>query len=237
MNARTEALTTNYKPRLAVIVFSGGDTSRDYYLESHEINDQGQLLEGKPLMQETLDDIVDEFFDERKNSSAISGIIPISLLQYDVLPGGHYNMTWYRPAEKRHMFFAEKLHIPSGPAWVPALLYHVEKKTLSVFALATDQRPYPDSKQWQAPFHNVYADGTVCLGSAKVEKPSKRTYESLMKYWEDLFWLSEFTHLAGNENPTKSNLNTIWNKLIGTETRWSEMDELVQIKATLKDIL
>ena len=32
------------------------------------------------------------------------------------------------------------------------------------------------------------------------------TYEKLLQYWERKFWLTEFTHLGGNGNPTRSNL-------------------------------
>ena len=43
-------------------------------------------------------------------------------------------------------------------------------------------------------------------GSANIDLPKNLTYESLLQYWEKKFWLTEFSHLGGNGNPTRSNL-------------------------------
>jgi len=236
MNERTEALLKKYKPVIALMVYNGD--RNDYYLESHEINDKGQVLEGKPLKQETLDGIVDTFFDERQNRVQIGGLIPDNLLRFEVLPGGKYNMSWYRPAEQRHLYFKEGLHIPSGQAWVPAMVYCVNGNTLFVYALRESVRPTDSTKLYQAPFHNVSSSGSVCLGNAKVKKPEKNTYINIMKYWEDLFWLSEFTHLAGASNPTMSNLNIIWNRMVTEQISEFPVKELVAYdKHTLNDLL
>lgn len=241
MNDLTDALIREYKPKLAIIAYTPGEDGgnwTDTYLESHVIDSSGKLLEGKPLKQETLDGIVDVFFDERQNRSAITGLLPDNLLKYEPLPGGNIEMIWYRPEEKRNLFFSEQLHIPSGEAWVPALIYHAERKSLNIYALNSNDRPKENTQLYHAPFHNINSDGNVCLGSAKVKKEKRNTYQSLMKYWEDMFWLSEFTHLAGHENITKTNVNTLWKKLIGKETKWSSIDELKPIKkTTLKDLL
>lgn len=228
MNERTEALLNKYKPVVAIMVYSGD--RNDYYLESHDINEKRQILEGKPLKQETLNGIVDIFFDERQNRVQIGGLIPENLLHFDVLPGGKYNMSWYRPAERRQLYFKEELHIPSGQAWVPAMIYNVNGDELSVFALRDSTRPTDATKLYLAPFHNVNSSGGVCLGNAKVKRPEKNTYANIMKYWEDLFWLSEFTHLAGNSNPTKSNLNIIWKRMITEKISVFPVKELVEYK-------
>ena len=59
-----------------------------------------------------------------------------------------------------------------------------------------------------------------------------------MKYWEDLFWLSEFTHLNG-DHAVKSNINKVWKQLLASKAKkkWSDIDELVDCKQTLKSIL
>jgi PRTRC genetic system protein B len=236
MNERTEALLKKYKPVVAIMVYSGD--RNDYYLESHDINDKGQILEGKPLKQETLDGIVDTFFDERQNRVQMGGLIPENVLRFSVLPGGKYVMSWFRPAEQRQLFFNEKLHIPSGQAWVPAMVYTVSGNDLFVFALRESVRPAETTKLYQAPFHNVSSSGKVCLGNAKVKKPEKNTYSNIMKYWEDLFWLSEFTHLAGGSNPTKSNLNIIWKRMVEENFTAFPVKELVVYdKHTLNDLL
>lgn len=240
MNQITENLLKTFKPRLAIIVYTPeADTWRETYLESHEIDAAGQLLEGKPLKQETMDGIVDVFFDERKQRVQFGGLIPENMLRFELMPGGKYNMIWYRPAEKRQIYFSEALHIPSGKAWVPSLIYKVDAGDLYVYALTRETgRPTQKEKLYQSPFHNVSDNGSVCLGSARIKKPVENTYTSIIKYWEDLFWLSEFTHLAGQKNPTKTNLNNIWKKLVGKNTKWKALNELQPIKnKTLKNIL
>ena len=212
---------------MAIVVYTSSvDGHNDAYLESHTINSKGQLLEGKPLCQETIQGIVDIFFDETQNRTLISGIIPENLIQFDVLPGGYYDMTWFRPAEKRHLYFFKELHIPSGEAMVPAMLYRVKRKYLYVYALLTDERPTINTSLYNAPFHNVDSEGSVCLGSAKVKKPSARTYQAEMDYWETMFWKSEFTHLAHAVNPTRTNLNLIWKGLIGTDKAFDNSELL-----------
>jgi len=238
MNLRTESLIADYKPELAVIVYKAD--ANKYYLEAHSINDNGQVLEGKPLMQETLDAIVDTFFDERKSRNQIEGLIPDNLLYFVTKPGGKYHMTWYRPAEVRMLHFKENLHMKNGTTWVPAMLYVADGNDLTVFALGSDARPKETAVIYRAPFHNIYADGRVCLGSAKVKKPAVKSYAAEMKYWEDLFWLSEFTHLNEGDNPTKTNINTLWKRLIASKEtiRWNKLGELKPFKkATLKTLL
>lgn len=131
MNERTELLTSNYLPVLALTVYRTGNKMSghgDYYLESHDINEKGEVMQGKPLLQETIQGIVDVFFDERKNKASISGMIPDNLLNFVLLPGGSYRMVWFRPPEIRVIHFSPQLHIETAKAWVPAMLYVVESK-------------------------------------------------------------------------------------------------------------
>jgi PRTRC genetic system protein B len=236
-NERTELLMSTYKPQLALMVYQSGNS---YYLESHDINDAGNLMEGKPLLQETIQNMVDVFFDEKRNTIKMQGIIPVNVLHFEHLPGGNYKMIWHRPAEVRIMHFASQLKLNTGKTWVPAMAYQVVRNSLSVYALKTNTRPVEKTKLLRAPFHNVSDDGEVCLGNATVKKPTEKTYESLMKYWEDLFWLSEFTHFNGSDKPVKTDLNKVYKKLLASKTKlkWNDMDELVPYKSkTLKTIL
>lgn len=238
MNERTEPLLKTYKARLAIVAYTSTlNDWNDCYLESHVINDKGQLLEGKPLKQETIQGMVDVFFDERQNKTKFGGLVPENLIKFEVLPGGHYEMMWYRPEEQRVIHFSDALNLPSGKAWMPALIYHVERRALSIYALISNDRPSEKTPLYRAPFHNTGQDGNVCLGSAKVKAPADHTYGAAMKYWEDVFWLSEFTHLAGATNPTKTNINSLWKKLIkNSSLKWSDMNELLPIKEGKKHV-
>lgn len=230
MNQRTQNILDGYKPELAIVVYKAN--SAYFYLESHAIGADGKLCEGKPLTEETISGMVDVFYNNNMQSSTIGGVLPENMLHFSALPAGRYKMMWYRPAEKRMLYFNEGLHITNGMAWVPAMVYMVEGRELSVYALNEDERPTENTVLYHAPFHNVNVEGEVCLGSAKANKPKDKTFANLCKYYEDLFWMSEFTHL-NHENRVKGNLNLIWMDLIqNDDKKWSDIDELV----TMDDI-
>lgn len=117
-------------------------------------------------------------------------------------------------------------------AMVPAMLYIANGKDMYVYALDSNERPTTTSKIYKAPYHNIYADGKVCLGSAEVKKPEK-TYQAVMQYWEDLFWKSEFTQLNGTIIRTKSNINTLWKNNIKAEKKAWDNDELIREESNI----
>lgn len=236
MNERTELLGKECKPVLSVVVYKAGEERRgnnNYYLESHDINDQGQIMEGKPLLQSTLSEMVEMFYEDRKERSQVSGFVPENVLCYSPLSGGSYKIIWYRPAETRYIHFAKQLKIKSGKASIPALLYRVNRTEFSVFAMNKEGRPTEKTRLFRAPFHNVSDNGVVCLGNAKVKRPLEKSFENVIKYWEDLFWLSEFSHLNGASNPTKSDLGKLWSRIVNSKGRlkWAKLlDELKETK-------
>ena len=61
------------------------------------------------------------------------------------------------------------------------------------------------------------------------------TYEKLLQYWERKFWLTEFTHLGGNGNPTRSNLVLVTKAARDRDFNLDELKQLNNMK--LKDIL
>ena len=231
----------DFKPTLAIMMYEGGDN--DYYLESHNINEEGQILEGKPLLQETIEGMVNVFFDDQRHRVDFKGIFPQNLLNFYLSRNGSYNMVWYNPAMERVMHFAPQLRLPTEKVWVAATFYKVVNKELYVYSFIGEDRPTEATVIYKPPFHNISDDGRVCLGNAQVKKPKENTYENLMKYWEDLFWLSEFTHINGG-NKTKSIMWELWNKLITSKLSMKfPNDELLPmvnsraIQKKLKDIL
>lgn len=243
MNRRTELLNTTYKPQLSIVVYKTDSTehfgNENYYLESHKINEQGQVMEGKPLMEETLQGIVAVMQQQQKDKSILNGAVPYNLLYYKPIPSGKYNIAWYRPAEVRFFHFAQQLKLKSGKMWAPAVLYSVEAGSLYVYALKKDERPTEKTPLMRAPFHNVADDGKVCLGNAYVKKPLDKSFASAMKYWEDLFWLSEFAHLNGAANPTASPIADVYKKLLNSKEKikWSDLKELKPSRRQIKSIL
>jgi PRTRC genetic system protein B len=235
----TELLMKTYSPEVAIVVYKSR-YENDFYLESHDFNAEGELMVGKPLMEETIMGMIDVMFDTNQNNLRVSGIIPDNVILYSPLPGGYYNMIWYRPAEIRVIHFVKELKLGTGKAWVPPMLYVVKRKELSVFAMKKSTRPDLKTTLYRAPFHNVSDNGDVCLGSASVKKPKEYSYENLTKYWEDLFWLSEFSHLNGAENPVRSDLHKVWTRLLKSKTKlkWSDIgDELKRSPVSLKALI
>jgi PRTRC genetic system protein B len=226
-NERTELMLSTFSPQLAIMVYKC-KTKEDYYLESHQINDSGQIMEGKPLLQETMQGIVDVFFDERQGMTRMKGMLPENILSFELKPGGDYKMMWHRPAEIRVLHTAPQLKLPVNKTWVPAMVYVANRKNLSVCAVKTNSRPKENTRLYKAPFFNVSDDGRVCLGNAQMKKPKENSYAAFMQYWEDLFWLSEFTHL-NDSGKTKTDMHKVWLKLLKSKTKlkWNDVDELI----------
>lgn len=220
MNKTTEDLFDKAEPKMAIIVY--GTRNSKYYLERRDIDKDGNMCAGVPLTENCLSDIVMSLSSAEKN--LIHGTIPANMLYADCRTGrGVY--VWYRKEEKRMMYFNEQLGIDNGEMMVPGLVYKVSGNTLSVFAYKG--RLTQKTKLYRAPFFNV-SSSSVCLGSAKVSVPKVLTYESVLNYWEQMFWQSEFTHLLGG-NSIKGNLSSITKRGIETGCRFPK-EELIPIK-------
>ena len=90
---------------------------------------------------------------------------------------------------------------------------------MDVFAFK-GKRPVETTPLFRAPFFN--------------EKPQNPTFLSLLEYWEKRFWLTEFSHLGGNVNPTVSNLVIVTGNIRDNPF---DMNELKPMNKKLKDIL
>lgn len=216
MNPLNSALHTSYNPTLAIVVYQnkeGEHGSTPFYLESHAINDAGQLLEGRPLKSETIAGMVEVFRDRHQQETRISGDIPQNLLHYTPGTGGEYTMIWHCAASQKMLHFTAEVKLKSGPAHVPPLLFIATASTLKVFALPSARRPGPKTKIRFAPFHNVNTHGRVCLGSAKVKLPAVKTFENLIAYWEEMFWGSKFSAVH-NDGAVSGGLTALWKSLL-----------------------
>ena len=68
---------------------------------------------------------------------------------------------------------------------------------------------------------------------AKIRKIGERG-KGIAENWENLFWMSEFSHLGANGNPTRSNLVLVTEN---ARNRPFDYDELIPMNKKLKDIL
>lgn len=233
MNQISKNLIGEFKPTLALVVYEG--LRSKYYIESHPISESGQLLEGRPLLDETIRGMVEIFREDQARQTRIGGDIPACLLHYTLRPDGGYSLWWHRPAEQRTLWFKEGLHIPSGPAMVPPMLYVATGNSLSVWALKTDTRPDEKTERFRAPFHNVNNSGSVCLGSAKVKAPAEKTFQNMIDYWEAMFWQSEFSHLNTSQAVREGeNVNLIWSEQVQNPERLFPLDVLLPVSQLKK---
>lgn len=160
------------------------------------------------------------------------GKIPDNLLYCDSRKGSE-RYVWYNPPHKRMMFFSTALKIENAEYYLPGVIYEAGEHGMRIYAYKGNV-PRPDTVLYAAPFFNV-TGSSVCLGNARIELPKDLTYEKLLQYWERKFWLTEFTHLGGNGNPTRSNLVLV---VKAARDRDFNLDELKQLNnMKLKDIL
>lgn len=131
------------------------------------------------------------------------------------------------------MYFVSGLEIENAEYNLPGIIYEARESQLDVYAYK-DDRPDRETDLYAAPLFNV-TGSSVCLGSARIEKPRDMTYLNLLEYWERKFWLTEFSHLGGHGNPTRSNLVLVTKAARDKPFDLGELKSLRNLK--LKDIL
>lgn len=231
MNKLTRQITTLLQPKAALIAYQSDDTysMNNYYLEVRSIDNEGVMGEGMPVTYDFMNTIASSFSE--MNTGVPYGIIPSNLLFADSRKGNE-KYVWYNPPQKRMMFFVEKLSIDNDLYNMPGVVYVVERNMLSIYAYKSNL-PNLDTDLYKAPFFNV-SIAKVCLGSSTIPHPQNPTYEEFMQYWEKRFWLTEFSHLGTEGNPTDSNL------VIVTKAARNEdfnLKELIPLNLKLKKLL
>ena len=228
-NELTRKIKTPLNPKAALIAYAS-ENDRNFFLEIREIDDRGNMTEGRPVTLEFMNTLVKGYSE--RHSTTPYGKIPDNLLYCDPRKGSE-RYVWYNPPHKRMMFFSPALKIENAEYYLPGVIYEAGENRLNVYAY-TDVELTDNSDLFAAPFFNV-TGASVCLGSAKIEKPKDLTYTNLLEYWEKRFWLTEFSHLGGGGNPTKSNLVLVTK---AAKDKPFDLDELQPLKKLkLKDIL
>lgn len=192
------------QPEAALIAYTYKDEYRhvEYYLESRKIGENGLMGAGKPVSGKFIQALVKGFAVEA--SSTPHGNIPKQVLYSDTRKNQE-KYVWYSPPCRKFMYFKDNLNIENGEYCIPGLIWTVRNDSLYLYSYMS-KRVSPGMQLFSAPFFNVSPkDGDVCLGNAKLKLPENPSFQSFIKYWEDLFFLSEFSHLRG-DNPTKTNL-------------------------------
>lgn len=205
-NELTRKLRTLLHPQAALIAYAEENDchtlyDNSYFIEVRDIDESGMMGEGRPVTVEFMTELVRGYSE--RHSATPYGKMPPNLLWSDPRKGSE-RYIWYNPPRKRMMFFKEALKIENAEYHLPGIVYAAGESHLNVYAYK-DGELTEKTELYAAPFFNV-TGASVCLGSANIEKPKDLTYEKLLEYWEKKFWLTEFSHLGANGNPTRSNL-------------------------------
>lgn len=233
MNQLTKRLQEIMVPKAVLIAYeyrTGPYSDGSCHLELRPINDEGRMEAAIPVTYEFMNTLLESYSDERQDVLP-HGRTASNLIWCDSRKG-HECYMWYNPPGKRQMFFTESLNIPDGTFHVPGVIYRVDGNRLDIFSYKGES-PEDGSELFRAPFFNV-TGSSVCLGNSRMEAPSRMTFTALMEYWEKRFWLSEFSHLGGNKNPTKDNLVTVTEQ---SRNRPFDYGQLTPFNKQLKDIL
>jgi len=230
----TRSLQDIYQPAKALLLYEH-QLEDSWYMEAYDMDEQGSPINARPLTIEEATNIATllQAGTESNRFLRLIGLLPANVLYMDVSRGC---VLWHTPPRKVPLFFAKKLSIPCGEAWVPALLWKADKEDLYVYALPNGKRPSGKTPLYHAPFFNVYEDGRVCMGTVDTEITASFSLEAFMKAWEGYFFNSYFSHVIGGAAPVQGNIIQLWQEQIGTGRRFPQ-DRLKKHSLTLKKVL
>ncbi|OXB07766.1 PRTRC system protein B [Flavobacterium pectinovorum] len=233
----TENFGTLYHPKSALVFYETKGTDSDVYVEHFDMDKNGTPINAHPLTEREAKELARALATEKDNDKAFlksSGILPTNILHIN--PNKDKGaVLWYTKTQLRQMYFVDSLGIPSGKAHVPAMLWLASKKSLTVFALASDRRPTEKTALHYAPFFNIYEKGNVCMGTVDIDIKNSASVEEFTRAWEHYFFNSYFSHSLC-ENLTRKNIVNLWKDLIQTGNPFPK-EVLKKNSKTLKNLL
>lgn len=229
-NQITREIHSVMYPKAVLIAYADED-GKKHFLEMRAIDQNGNMGEGRPVTVGFMNDLVRNYSEAHDGTPC--GTLPANLLYCDTRRGTE-RYVWYNPPQKRMMYFVESLKIENAQYNIPGIIYESrEGGGMDVYAFK-GASPNPETKLYAAPFFNV-TNASVCMGNPKIERPRQPTFGTFLEYLEKRFWLTEFSHLGGGRNPTKSNLVLVTKD---ARDRPFNLDELIPLNnLKLKDIL
>lgn len=118
-NELTRTLKTQLIPKAALIAYASED-DKNFFLEIRDINDRGNMAEGRPITQEFMNELVKGYSE--RHSSTPYGKVPSNLIYCDSRKGSE-RYVWYNPPHKRMMFFSSDLKIENAEYNLPGVIY------------------------------------------------------------------------------------------------------------------
>jgi PRTRC genetic system protein B len=202
----------NHEFRLseAVLIYRGG--GNDAFASLHQVkqaeNGMPYLAPGEPLTTAFL----------RTLAQGLGAQVKPEIFPENILARTPDLLVWWSRPQRRVMFFggtdqeARKMNGLLFPH--PALIFKVAGRDLYVRAIATIERPTPETPLKTAPYWNTDSRGLVCAGSMRV--PESSDIASISAF-ETTYFQSEFTHSAGAVRLTShpEGFIGLWRSLIG----------------------
>ena len=200
-----------FELRGAILVFAGGNMSGGAFASWHDV-EGGK--EGAPRLGPATA-LSTSFL--RELSRGLGAMTRPEILPENVLVRTPDTLVWWRPAQRRKMFFRhdDELGSVSGRVFPqPALVFQTSHGILRIRALASDVHPSSTTALHVAPYFNVNIEGLVCQGTMRA--PDESTVAS-MAQWEQGFFESEFTHIYGSGHFTRleGSIAGLWRSLAG----------------------
>jgi PRTRC genetic system protein B len=230
-------LSNVYVPSKAILLYNNfSKTENEIYVESFDIDRNGKPINAHPLSEQesiALSKALHHSVEKENNFLQCKEIIPDNVLFINTAYNGF--VIWFTREQKVNLFFKEELGIPSGKAKVPALIWKASKDHLEIFAVLENKRPKENTQLFFAPFLNVFKTGKVCMGTVDINIENKCCLEDFIKYWEEYFWNSWFSHGVDNYNPVSTNIVQLWNEQVNTNRNFPK-EVLLKNNGTLKDL-
>lgn len=238
MNALNEQLQDTYMPVSALVLYKSNLNRRpEYYIESFDFDVEGRPVNAHPLTLNESASLLKALScgkDKERKYLSQSSLLSTKVLY---VAAQHREMViWFTPAQARPLYFVDRLGLENGTANVPAMLWMVKGKKLSVFALKSNRRPKEETRLYRAPFFNIYSDHTVCLGNVDRMIHESASLEAFMIAWERFFFHSYFSHLLNGQSPVKGNCVNLWRRLVNSDSPFPK-EELKDSGLTLKKLL
>lgn len=207
----------NFKPMAALTIYqstaekraSYGMPKSKIYVEMHQIDERGNILAGKPLTEDFASQLGKSLFSQ--SQVLTSGMIPSNLLYI----GWKHDMpvlVWHTEPQKVTAYYTRELHIAdSAKINAPRLVWKFSLAHTHLWIYAAKGYD-PGEPLYHAPFHNVHGDGSVCLGTGKLDRSLTGTFKGIMDAAEKLFWKTRFSAVHNNRG-FSSNLNALHKSL------------------------
>ena len=236
--AEMNKINQRYVPEQAIVVYRNNQNyygETDAYIEVHDIDKSGHLLEGKPLERRTVGRLARTLMKD-KNAAKImecSGFINRRILYFSQDPIFE-DLIWYVPPGRQQIKFSKRRRIKSGAFRCPGLIFKYSGGHLDVYAVRS-RNLKEDTQLYRAPFHNTNDQGRVCMGSAITKIRETNNANQVIREYEKAWWGSEFSEVHGTPTLHK-NMDTVWRKTMKSGV--FPLDMLAkQGKMTLLDIM